>query len=122
MKEINNLIVVEVPESALDDRWFIVFNDKLNSFQVEFQTNTDNIYVDLKKDKDCYILDKLSEISEKECSRFVEYKKHPVFTYNVYRKYQNSWCNSAKESLIGLLQSHGVDTDKNLLLIEKSDV
>lgn len=118
------LLVVEVPEDALEDRWFIVYNVKRNSFSVEFQTNKDNIYVDLKTDKDCYILGKLSELSEEECSRFVEFAKHfykdYLCKYNVDLGLQYK-LTDAKESLISLLQSHGVNTENQntLLLIEK---
>lgn len=38
--------------------------------------------------------------------------------YN-YKSVVDRWVKTAKESLISLLESHGINTSKNILLIEK---
>lgn len=70
------------------------------------------------------ILGKLLELSEEECSRFVEFLFYN--SINMFKNYKYPVTTSypflsAKESLISLLQSEGVDTSnpRTILLIEK---
>lgn len=67
------------------------------------------------------ILGKLSELSEEVCSRFTEQQWGDKHKDYIKVGHQNNpfMFKTAKESLISLLESHGVDTSKNLLLIEK---
>lgn len=64
---------------------------------------------------------KLSELTDEDCKEFVEYYPQPIA---VYRNYigglDQAWdCdNSAKESFISLLQSEGIDTSKEWLIIK----
>lgn len=108
------LIVIEVPEDAYD--FHIWGNDVLSYTEKSTDTNHN-----IASFKNCKILGKLLELSEEECSRFVEFYE----TEKIYKNYigflDQAWdCgNSAKESFISLLQSQGVDTSKHLLLIEK---
>lgn len=135
------IIVVEVPEDAYD--FFIhissimgrTVENKLTTFYKEDCFDLPNCWQMTYK-----ILGKLSELSEEECTKFVEFKnisspcQCEICGYDVdcYRDYVNQtdddWENNpvadrlhtAKESFISLLQSHGVDISKNnILILEK---
>lgn len=128
----NDVVVAEIPKSAYD--FWLSFD------AVCFKTSTGYDWV---KGRDCFIenytktlqytskiIGKLSELSEEECSRFVfEYSsKTNTFDKSGFQNYlytSSVWSFSkfkftAKESLISLLQSNGVNTSKSdeLLIIE----
>ena len=126
--ENGRILVIEVPEDAYDfeldyvnytPQVFVNYGTKKGTLDFPL---TDGNNLDNLKFK---ILGKLSELSEEECSRFVEFYK----SEKVYRNYvgllDQAWdCgNSAKKSLISLLQSHKINvTDLNtILLIQKYD-
>ena len=136
MKQINNLIVVEVPEDAYD--FEISMFDTVRAKNIKDKLiricdlDPDNTF-----EKNCRILGKLSELSEEECKRFVSrfqsvmWKLPDVYFDFLNFKYENLMeeirnysvnilfpFETAKESLISLLQSNGIDTSKNLLIIE----
>lgn len=98
----NSIIVVEVPEDS--DVEEIIDNLNLSG---------DNKY-----------LGKLSELIDEDCEEFVE-----LLPSNMYKNYK--WPEdkvrltgiqpinaTAKQSFISLLQSNGIDTGKELLIIE----
>lgn len=67
------------------------------------------------------ILGRLSEFTDEECEEFVEYYPQPIAVYRNYvGRLDQAWdCgNSAKKSFISLLQSQGVDTSKDYLIIK----
>ena len=126
MKQINNLIVVEVPEDAYNFRFCIdgtLFYDTTS----KKHNSLFNIikYFDHVK---CKILGKLSELSEDVCSRFVENLNfletgisNAEQLYKCYFETVGYPIITAKESLTSLLQSNGVDCSNlsKILLIEK---
>ena len=124
----NSLIVVKVPEDAYDFG-FMKHNNSLFYWLTSNKTisegNGDMIRMDLSIEN-LKILGKLSELSEENCSKFVHKMigNNPSEQEIKFRgKYYNYldytiYCLTAKESLISLLQSNRVDTNKNLLLIE----
>lgn len=82
--------------------------------------------LDIKLDWSAHkIIGKLSELTDIECKEFVE--KHPNIQYRDYMvstlsKSINGWTvnwvkPTAKESFLTLLQSEGIDTSKEWLII-----
>ena len=94
----NNLLVVEVPETSDIEETI----DNLN-------LSGNNKY-----------LGKLSEISEEDCKRFVENKIRKYYNYSVFQQLEELMCDTAKESLISLLQANDIDTsnEDKILIIE----
>ena len=103
----NSIIVVEVPEDVIN--WQSL-----------------DIVLDWSKHK---ILGKLSELEDKDLERFVKFSINSIRTYKNYtqqrgknntpwERNEKMWLKSAKQSFISLLQSEGIDTNKNLLIIE----
>lgn len=129
------LIVVEVPEDAYDLSIHHLNEEDDNTGENYtvlrcFHSGITTFELSENKHIDCKILGKLSELSEEECSRFVikggigTYKDYcynlgKIDKIGVFGALLEMKFKTAKESLISLLQSHGVDTTKNLLLIEK---
>ena len=135
-----DIICVEVPE---DTTWWSIIENKLGNFitkeldlpqqflqygkssnifgsqwnnQVYY--NPDNFYLPKGKWE---ILGKLYELTDKDCEEFVE--KMPFSfsdRYLLYIPYLYSpeHTKSAKESFMSLLQSEGIDTSKELLIIK----
>lgn len=67
------------------------------------------------------VLGKLSQLEDEEFERFVEHSKKSLTNENTWRDYRfDEWeeCFDVKESFISLLQSNGMDTSKELLIIE----
>ena len=102
------LIVVEVPDIEL----YSNTNERL-FWDYYKKDNPDN-------NQEYLILGKLSELSEEECGRLVKSKPHRHSDYDLYYNYKLNLYSfgSSKESLISLLQSEDVDTNKNLLIVE----
>lgn len=117
MKQINNLIVVEVPDDAYDFKiWRTgITMDRSGVYYVICKPRNERV-AKFSEKENIEILGTLSDLSEEECSRFVSkgYSK-----YKNYKEIYEYNFETAKESLISLLQSDGVDTTKNLLIIEK---
>lgn len=124
--ESNDIIVVEVPEDSenfeLHDNDGITYDSKsLDSKENPWQ------FIDLEKGW-YKILGKLSELDDKDLERFIENDNDGAFfggfwEYTGPKNYVakgTDWkiCNSIKESFISLLQSNGIDTGKELLIIE----
>ena len=129
-----DLMVVEVPEDAYDFKIevdFLFYRD--NKTSIWNEGTPINI-----PDGKYKILNKLSEVSEEECKRFVEsyieevgwsFRPETIIpTITLYCNYKIKkpipiamLCNTAKESLISLLQSNRVDCSNlsKILLIEK---
>ena len=110
-------------------KWFLqygksstIFGKKVNDI---VYYNPENFYC-CQHYKEASIVGKLSELTDKDCEEFVE--KHPNIAYRDYTastlsKAINEWTvnwnkNSAKESFISLLESEGVDTSKEYLIIK----
>lgn len=70
----------------------------------------------------------LSELTDEQCEEFVEFNfPFDGQSIKIYKNYYyvplepwdtNPWYKSAKESFISLLQSEGIDTSKELLIIK----
>lgn len=115
MKTINangsELIVVEVPDGRRRQEY-----DIWNGILCRNKSLTQHHGLD-----NCEIIGLLRDLTESECERLVEkvnsdsgiYRNYQVITFVVGFK-------TAKESLISLLQSHGIDTSKNLILLTKN--
>ena len=109
----NDIIVAEVPEDAID---YKISGTNYLCYYIE-----DNWEVEVPRLQDNWkILGKLSELSEEDCSKFVEQLSFMGKKSDKWLCYSTLACvkNTAKESLISLLQSNGIDTNNNLLLIE----
>lgn len=111
----NSILVVEIPENT-------DYYDWLDNKIIRFKCGYD--YVDVAVDNltDVFkyaILGKLSELSEEECGRFVYYFEDEDLwmSYNKSQPYK-PYKNTAKKSLISLLQSNKIDTSKELLIVE----
>ena len=98
----NDIVCVEIPEEVIN--WQSL-----------------DVSLDWSKHK---ILGKLSELIDEDCEEFVK-----LLPSNMYKNYK--WPEdkvrltgiqpinaTAKQSFISLLQSEGIDTNKNLLIIE----
>ena len=121
---------ISIPEIPLNKIQFGLHNGE-NPF-VNFYTNWGtekhlgirHIYNVILPKGNYKILGKLSEISEEDCERFVLGGFCSTNGCNIYKDYikETSWSGFeiAKESLISLLQSNGIDTSKEseILLIE----
>ena len=127
-KEINlpsgNYIFVELPADALNDRWFVVYNEIEKIFKIEFQTNTVSKYTSLNTDKNCYIISTTNDSAEEQCESIVG----KIFCRCIYGTFMTSShpckkeCSqpkTAKSSLNSLMQSVGLDLKNNYLIIKK---
>ena len=131
----NDLIIVEIPEDAYGFEITRYCTSKFLYYKKPFITDIkedmflpSSIFIDiLNKDENVKILGKLSELSEDECSRFVEFGRNNNGLGNcLYEGYFNYIPNigikypfiTARESLISLLQSNGIDINKEYLIIE----
>ncbi len=131
----DNLILEYVPEDAYDFKLtnykkhtVLNYSYKINNNIANVGINDGEFNVILNEAK---ILDKLSELSEEECQKFVKVDYPFDGQYiKMYKNYSsvplepwgiNTFFKTPKESLISLLQSHGIDTSKpnTILLIEK---
>lgn len=129
MKEITTskgtFLFIEVPDDALDDRWFVVYNVEKDSFCVEFQTYGDNIYVDLNTNKDCYVISTTKDISEEQCTEVVDSRWEGiglVYYKNYLTNYRDSrqWTiKTAKESLQSLILANDLSLETNYLILKK---
>ena len=134
MQKINEkLIAVEVPEDAYDFEWttnqsVIPYIPELSYF-VKCKTTGYPQGESINIGFPFNILGKLSELSEEECKRFVQFKSLKLLNVEAGHKgfmnYKKSnseatyfTLDTAKESLISLIQSQGIDTSKELLIIE----
>lgn len=110
----NSILAIEVPENASD---FQIIHDKTRV--AYFYPNYKRF--DLPNKSEYKILGKLSELEDEELERFVEHSKKSLTNENTWRDYRfDEWeeCFDVKESFISLLQSNGIDTSKELLIIE----
>jgi hypothetical protein len=124
MTKINNLIVIEVPEKI--SKFWIHFESISGETRISEDTNGLTAW-DLCLEKGLHldkykILGKLSELSEEECEKHIQVLKglgEWIF-YDYIDNSPNGFM-TAKESLISLLQSHGINTDNpnQILLIKK---
>jgi hypothetical protein len=133
MKEINlpsgNYLFIEIPNDVLQDRWFVVWDEENNTFNVEFQTNDKPIYTSLNTEKDCYIISTTKDITEEQAGSIVEFDEingeHPDFVNGVawlnYKRnrYEYNRVFTVKESLQSLIQANGLDINKNYLILKK---
>jgi hypothetical protein len=125
MKEINlpsgNYLFIEIPNDVLQDRWFVVWDEENNTFNVEFQTNDKPIYTSLNTEKDCYIISTTKDITEEQAGSIVEHKDLRYKNYKTFRWYSSNKGKSfrAKESLRSLIQANGLDINKNYLILKK---
>jgi len=119
--------IIEVPKLSFYFDWSWQSSNKIDpKIQIYWETEDDRIdgiITDFKDPKDFEILGKLSELTDKDCEEFVEALNSVYLDYlnPDYAKadYTNEWgCNSTKESFISLLQSEGVDTSKEFLIIK----
>lgn len=108
----NELIVVEVP----DDATKIHIKEFVDSGI--YWTNNKGHCDSIRGKFYGYKLISLRDITESECERFVKYYSE-LYLYLDYTG-KITGCNTAKESLISLLQSNGIDTSKNLILLTKN--
>ena len=119
------ILVVEVPDTTTE---YSLSNHSIgikSSANLDLPIDTNgwyHLHDELGKYRNCISIGLLKELSETDCERLVDSKKHPIFRGVMYKDYSISnpvtWLNSAKESLVSLLQNEGFDTNKNLLLIE----
>lgn len=125
MKEIivnsDTYLFIEVPDNALHNRWFVVWDEKNNTFNIEFQTKNDSIYFPLNTENDCYIISTTKDTTEKQAESIVETENSlGEQYYKDYNKTQKSGTYfTAKESLQSLIQYSGLDINKNYLIIIK---
>ena len=64
------------------------------------------------------IVGKLSELTDKDCEEFVERDPIDPKGFANYIYYKEAWLRSIKKSFISLLQSEGIDTSKEHLIIK----
>ena len=135
MKEINlpsgNYLFVEIPNDVLQDRWFVVWDEENNTFNVEFQTNDKPTYTSLNTEKDCYIISTTKDITEEQAERIVEFKLETLYPegfeplttggFRNYEIYSSPYYNiqNAKKSIQSLIQVNGLDVNKNYLIVKK---
>lgn len=116
----NELIVVEVSDDAYDfnfgemDNGHNIIDYSVKSKESKYSISNSLFYHNHK----WIILCLLRDITESECERFVKYYSE-LYLYLDYTG-KITGCNTAKESLISLLQSNGIDTSKNLILLTKN--
>jgi len=116
----DKLILLEVPEGAFNFT-FDTHRKIISAFEPS-DYDSDIDWFSEKLPDNCKILGKLSEISEEDCAKFVNTfdKPRPNKPQLDYIDYTGkAWFDTAKESLISLLESHEIDINKSLLLIEK---
>ena len=120
-----DLITIEVPGDAYDfkltqykQHTVLNYTYKINGNIANVAINDGEFNVILNNAK---ILGKLSELSEEECSRFVaNWRIDGLYqNYKIISQYEEYMFKTARESLISLLQSNGVDTSKTILIIER---
>lgn len=122
----NELIVVEVPDDAngFNVTGLAIYFNSNNWDGKRTKTSECRGYISLdndSKEHEFLIIGLLRYLTESDCERLVEkvnsdsgiYRNYQVITFVVGFK-------TAKESLISLLQSHGIDTSKNLILLTKN--
>ena len=98
---------------------------KILCVEVPEDSDVEEIIDNLNLSGDNKYLGKLSELIDEDCEEFVE-----LLPSNMYKNYK--WPEdkvrltgiqpinaTAKESFISLLQSEGVNTEKNIIVIEK---
>lgn len=114
------ILIIEVPEDAYG--FDIDLSSHISTPIIIFSKHR---FIPLYKHGNFKILGKLSELSEEECKKFVI-----KLNNNIYHDYSTEWNGkrdiihvykeTAKESLISLLQSNGIDTTKEneLLIVE----
>ena len=117
-----DIIVVEVPENSFNHELFydggtntgIMFEPRLEEY-LQLQSIKFPISSDIKTK----ILGKLSELKDKDLERFVE-KIFEGTDQEMYQSYyyHDSYEITPKQSFISLLQSNGIDTNQELLIIE----
>ena len=78
----------------------------------------------LKGIKQPKLLGLLKDLTDSDVDRFVEYKKvkgqyEDCYYFKSYNNVNNFTYGNPKQSFISLLQSEGIDTDRNLIIIEK---
>ena len=124
MKEIQTksgkILCVEVPDDAYSIR-FIPTGDLVYKVKDEPYQSLTNVMKG-RVSITCKLIGKLSELTDKDCEEFVEFNYPFDGQYDkVFRNYlklaRNYLFNSAKESFISLLQSEGIDTGKEYLII-----
>lgn len=114
------ILIVEVPENIdLDTLSYSTSQDLhlLTTDRKDVDVYCGNI-LDIK------ILGKLSELTDKDCDEFVEVTGGKLNNTGLeYRDYMSSedsynYYDNSKGSFISLLQSEGIDTSKELLIIK----
>ena len=112
----NSILAIEVPDDAYDFKIevdYLIYRDN--------KTSIWNEGTPIQIPENSKILGKLSELEDEEFERFVEHSKKSLTNENTWRDYRfDEWeeCFDVKESFISLLQSNGIDTSKELLIIE----
>lgn len=141
--------IIEVPKLSFYFDWSWQSSNKIDpKIQIYWETEDDRIggiITDFKDPKDFEILDKLSELTDKDCEEFVEntvrcnncdwedcednlktfvdMSEHVGKEIYYYKGCPNCETDDylmdiAKESFISLLQSEGLDTSKEFLIIK----
>ena len=129
----DKLLAVYIPEDATDiniiksDNWKLIFSSNI---QNPLNVGGDMLILPIDSSENIRRLGTLSEISEDDCKGLVDSITHKCLLIDpndvtIYKKYGITTRGNeypyfrAKESLISLLENKGVDTSKNLILIEK---
>lgn len=123
-----NILCVEVLKNAYDFELISQgYHLRYKTGGFNHITGADNIKdIDIRNNLNnpkFVIIGKLSKLTDKDCEEFVEALNSVYLDYlnPDYAKadYTNEWgCNSTKESFISLLQSEGMDTSKEFLIIK----
>ena len=110
---------MEVPRDI--DSYWVYWDGIERTTKVSNNSNWTTFSKKLEGNPNDYkIIGLLRDLSESECEWLVEkvMNGHHYQNYN-YTSITDRWVKTAKDSLISLLQSNGLNTSNNLLLIEK---